>query len=443
MPRCPVCETRYKSSQDLHCPVCDWDLQAHHFLIGLMPEVAQKENTRLAWARRVWSAFRAKNEQLQTVQQQLKDRQQAMQQMQSELDQNRNEQTRLAEAANQQDARFGQLQDQLNQANDAVTQLRWELNQLRQTSTFQSPSELQSLISTVDSLPAINLQPFSFQVITLDTKGQIINQTLETAQYFRENLGAGLALDMIWIPGGSFWMGSPETEVGRDAHESPQHAVTLQSFCLGRFPITQAQWHAIAQLPQVQRPLNLDPSNFKGKDLPVDQVSWHDAVEYCARLAHHSQRSYRLPTEAEWEYACRAGTASPFNVGDTITSDWANYDGSYAYAEELEGHYWQRTTPMEKFSIANAFGVSDMHGNVWEWCADSWHDDYQDAPMNGSSWQSEESESRRVLRGGAWYCLPSLCRSAQRHWDHVDQGGSGTSFRVACTVSQRLGNSNS
>jgi formylglycine-generating enzyme required for sulfatase activity len=243
-----------------------------------------------------------------------------------------------------------------------------------------------------------------------------------------------LFLNLVCLLEGTFLMGSPEDEAGRESHETPQHRVSLQSFCLSQFPITQAQWQAIAFLPQVNRPLNSDPSNFKGGDLPVEQVCWHDAVEFCARLTRFTGRHYRLPSEAEWEYACRAGTNTPFHFGETITSNLANYDGSYTYKAEAQGQYRQRTTSVGSLEVANSFGLYDLHGNVWEWCADSWHEDYRDAPVDGSVWDSNCSDNRRVLRGGAWYCLPNLCRSAQRHWELEDHGGSGTSFRVACSV---------
>ncbi|NEO21280.1 MAG: formylglycine-generating enzyme family protein, partial [Moorea sp. SIO4A5] len=126
---------------------------------------------------------------------------------------------------------------------------------------------------------------------------------------------------MVAIPEGSFIMGSPETEEGHTNDESPQHRVTVTSFFMGKYPVTQAQWQAVAALPQVNRELEPDPSHFKGKNRPVEQVSWYDAVEFCERLSQYTKRPYRLPSEAEWEYACRAGTTTPFHFGETITTD--------------------------------------------------------------------------------------------------------------------------
>ncbi len=253
-------------------------------------------------------------------------------------------------------------------------------------------------------------------------------------QCFNEDLGNGVILEVVNLPGGTFWMGSPSSEEGRDANEGPQHQVTILPFSMGKFPVTQAQWRAIAVLPRVNRYLDPDSSNFKGTDRPVEQVSWYDAVEFCARLAKVTGRDYRLPSEAEWEYACRAGTITPFHFGETITPDLANYDGNYPYGSGLKGLYRKQTTPVGSFQVANAFGLYDMHGNVWEWCADPWHKNYLLAPSDGSVWENSCDGNYRLLRSGLWYCLPKLCRAAQRHWEQPDNGGSGIGFRVACSL---------
>jgi formylglycine-generating enzyme required for sulfatase activity len=149
---------------------------------------------------------------------------------------------------------------------------------------------------------------------------------------------------MVLIPGGSFLMGSPEAEPDRSDNEGPQHKVTVPPFFMGRYPITQAQWRAVAALPQIKREPRPDPSRFKGDNRPVEQVNWYDAVEFCARLSAHTGRAYRLPTEAEWEYACRAGTTTPFAVGETITTEVANYDGNYTYNNGPKGEDRRETT---------------------------------------------------------------------------------------------------
>jgi formylglycine-generating enzyme required for sulfatase activity len=231
----------------------------------------------------------------------------------------------------------------------------------------------------------------------------------------------------VLIPDGTFLMGQTEAEkaelirqVGEEdyasyyARELPQHEVTVPPFFMGRYPVTQAQWQAVARLPQVEQALNPDPSRFKGDNRPVEYVSWYDAVEFCARLSAHTGRPYRLPTEAEWEYACRAGTTTPFAFGETLTTEIANYNGDYTYANDPKGEYRKETTPVDHFGIANAFGLSDMHGNVWEWCQDHWHSNYKGAPVDGSAWLSEDEGVVRILRGGSWIDNPRHCRSAYR-----------------------------
>ncbi|MFM6603662.1 MAG: formylglycine-generating enzyme family protein, partial [Dolichospermum sp.] len=181
-----------------------------------------------------------------------------------------------------------------------------------------------------------------------------------------------LELEMIAIPGGTFVMGSLEGEEESRSEEKPQHQVTIKPFLMGEYPITQAQWRAVAELPQVNQKLQPNPSRFKRANRPVEQVSWHDAIEFCARLSNHTKKPYRLPSEAQWEYACRAGTTTPFHFGETITTDLANYCGDYAYGRGQKGAYREETTEVGNFP-PNAFGLHDMHGNVWEWCQDDWH----------------------------------------------------------------------
>ncbi|MFM5961732.1 MAG: formylglycine-generating enzyme family protein, partial [Dolichospermum sp.] len=163
--------------------------------------------------------------------------------------------------------------------------------------------------------------------------------------------------------------------------------------------------------------LQPNPSRFEGANRPVEQVSWYEAVEFCARLSRIENKVYRLPTEAEWEYACRAGTTTPFYCGETISTDLANYDGDYTYGDGLKGVDRQQTTGVGSFP-SNPFGLYDMHGNVWEWCEDTWHDNYKNAPTDGTAW-ADLSDNRKVLRGGSWYLHPVSCRSASRNWNNA------------------------
>jgi formylglycine-generating enzyme required for sulfatase activity/uncharacterized caspase-like protein len=263
---------------------------------------------------------------------------------------------------------------------------------------------------------------FEFDIVKVDAQGQIINRSRGHAEFFAEDLGNGVALDMVSIPGGKFLMGSPESEEGRYDSESPQHTVTVPPFFMGKFPVTQAQWKAVAGFDKVKIDLEPDPSNFKGGNRPVESVSWDDAVEFCARLAKKTGKVYRLPSEAEWEYACRAGTTTPFYFGETITTDLANYRGTdweykgtiYPgnYGQAPKGEYREQTTDVGKFP-ANPFGLFDMCGNVWELCQDEWHENYNNAPTDGSAWLAG-NDNQSLLRGGSWGSDPRHCRSANR-----------------------------
>ncbi|MEB3359179.1 MAG: formylglycine-generating enzyme family protein [Synechococcales bacterium] len=256
------------------------------------------------------------------------------------------------------------------------------------------------------------------------------------------DLADAIPLWMMQIPGGVFTMGSPDNEPGRDDDEGPQREVAVPDFFMGRYPVTQAQWRAVAALPAEGRSLDPDPSRFKGENRPVEKVSWEDAVEFCARLsrlaesrlAKHTKRPYRLPGEAEWEYACRAGTQTPFYFGKTLTTDVANYCGQYTYDGGPNGKYRGETTPVDHFGIANAFGLSDMHGNVYEWCQDYWHENYEGAPTDGSAWIEGGDSSIRIVRGGSWLYDPRSCRSSNRFRYDADYRNYVTGFRVCCSA---------
>ncbi|MGB8698842.1 MAG: formylglycine-generating enzyme family protein [Thermosynechococcaceae cyanobacterium] len=270
-------------------------------------------------------------------------------------------------------------------------------------------------------------------------------------QYFEEHLGRDETLAMMLIPPGSFMMGAPESELESGDDERPQHNVNISPFFMGKYPVTQAQWKAIAEKPQINREIALDPSHFKNEtgDLPVECVSWLDAVEFCDRLSRYTHRPYRLPSEAEWEYACRAGTTTPFHFGETITTELANYRGtdnpeydwSGSYGAGPKGIYREKTTPVGSFGVANDFGLYDMHGNVWEWCEDHWHDTYTSAPTDGRAWidnaDKSDENARRLLRGGSWYNIPRTCRSARRvNFIAGVEVNFNFGFRVVCSAAR-------
>ncbi|WP_427159547.1 formylglycine-generating enzyme family protein [Aliinostoc sp. HNIBRCY26] len=266
------------------------------------------------------------------------------------------------------------------------------------------------------------LQNFEFETVRVNAQGRITAKARRIAQHFVENLGNGVTLEMVAIPGGAFIMGSPESEPGRSADESPQRNVTLKPFFIGKYEITQAQYQTI---------MGNNPAIFKGENRPVEQISWDDAVEFCKKLSNITGRNYRLPSEAEWEYACRAGTNTPFHFGETITAELANYDASQTYASAPQGLFRRQTTPVGSFP-ANAFGLYDMHGNVLEWCQDGWHDNYHGAPVDGSVWINENDNRIGMLRGGFLSFSPIHCRSAARYSYYRDERVNYFGFRVVC-----------
>ena len=267
-----------------------------------------------------------------------------------------------------------------------------------------------------------------------ETGSNLILQTQKArAQYFTEDLGNGIGLDMVLVPAGRFLMGSSEDEPERSEQEGPQHWVSVPSFFMGRYPVTQVQWRVVANLEPVARELNPDPSRFKGDDCPIEQIEWHDAMEFCQRLSRATGRDYGLPSEAQWEYACRARTSTPFFFGDTISPDLANYNASEAFADGPIGQYRGGTTPVGSF-FANTFGLWDMHGNVWEWCLDCLHEDYDGAPSDGSAWGIANEGKYAVLRGGSWFEGPEACRSAQRYRAFPGTWFHNIGFRVVCAA---------
>jgi formylglycine-generating enzyme required for sulfatase activity/uncharacterized caspase-like protein len=288
------------------------------------------------------------------------------------------------------------------------------------------------LIVRVPSLPGT--QAFEFTVVMVNVKGKEISRRRGQANYLTEDLGNGVTLEMVYIPGGEFSMGSPESKGKQYSNEKPQHSVTVKPFLISKYPITQAQWTEVASLPEVRQKLKLHPSPHRGKSHPVTKVSWHDAVKFCAHLSQKTGHEYRLPTEAEWEYACRAGTTTPFHFGETITSDLANYDARQSYRSKSQGIYREVTTPVGSFQVANPFGLFDMHGNVWEWCLDHWHENYDNAPTNGDEWLDSNENQTRVMRGGSLLNDPSMCRSSSRLHKNVSETFKHVGFRIVFSL---------
>ena len=249
------------------------------------------------------------------------------------------------------------------------------------------------------------------------------------AKYITLDLAENITLDLIGIPGGKFLMGSLEEELEREKEESPQHQVSVRPFLLGKYPVTQAQWQAI---------MGNNPAKFADSDVskskkPVERVSWFDSVLFCEKLSQMIGREFRLPTEAEWEYACRGKTITPFHYGSTIGTGLANYNGEDIYGSGFEGENRCETTDVNSFP-PNLFGLYDLHGNVAEWCADSWHNNYNNAPTDGSAWTSNNPKDARVLRGGSWLHIPGACRSAQRIKSEPKSKSDAFGFRIAASI---------
>ena len=234
-----------------------------------------------------------------------------------------------------------------------------------------------------------------------------------------EGLGEATPLEMVKISGGKFLMGALDSEKESRDSERPQHEVTVPNFFMGKYPVTQAQYEAV---------MGKNPLHFKenGVNRPVEKVSWNNAKEFCRKLSELTGKNYRLPSEAEWEYACRAGTQTKYYFGDSDS----NLDEFAWYGSNSES----RTHEVGE-KLANAFGLHDMHGNVWEWCEDSWHDNYKKAPTDGSAWVDKKSEGY-VSRGGSWSNYAVNCRSAFRDngfnadFDLINSNG----FRVVSDI---------
>lgn len=252
-----------------------------------------------------------------------------------------------------------------------------------------------------------------FVTVTLDERGRVVSQQIKTAEYFTEDLGNGVTMDMVRIPGGRFLMGSPPTEQERLNDEGPQHWVTVKEFYMGRFEVTCAQWKAVSNYAHLGLNSCSSGDIAKNDQMPVVYVDRIEAVEFCNSLSKKTGKVYRLPSEAEWEYAARAGTTTAFAFGPTITPQIVNYNGNYPYGSVSKGIYRTYTVPVGSLGVANAFGLFDMHGNVFEWVQDGWHDNYNEAPDDGSAWEVKEN-GRSLLRGGSYSSRGYRCRSAYR-----------------------------
>ncbi len=300
-------------------------------------------------------------------------------------------------------------------------QTPWENSSIREPFYF-SEDILGSTPLSIPDLPAAagNLSGTSFAVPFFNSAGEQTRLIKKTVQTFVENRAG---LELVRIEGGQFKMGTNGSELEKAyndakkrndplmnqiATEMPVHQVKVNGFYMGRYEITQAQWkNVMGDLPK-----NIPPE-FLGPDLPIINVTWSQANDFCQKLSLLTQREYRLPTEAEWEYAAKAGNDWPFSFGESINSNVANFMATVPYLSGSKSEYRKTLVPVGSLRAFNAFGVADLHGNVWEWTADNWSEDYSDAPTDGSARQAS-GERHRVVRGGGWDSTGNNCRSAAR-----------------------------
>jgi formylglycine-generating enzyme required for sulfatase activity len=298
------------------------------------------------------------------------------------------------------------------------------------------------------TLPAAESRTLSFVTGSVDSTGRVTRRTSAESAGRIEKLAGRVSLTMVEIPAGRVLMGSSArqlrslrseysrhgasaAEVGNVLRrEMPQHVVHQQNFLIGRTEVTQAQWAVVASWEPVGGRLRENPSETRGAELPVTNVSWRDAEEFCKRLSAKTKQTYRLPSEAEWEYACRAGTAGPFNLGPAISPAVANYHSRFPFGEVSPEGERGRPIAAGQLRLANAFGLYDMHGNVWEWCADFWHADYSGAPSDGRVWINGGDDSLRPVRGGGWNDIAFFARSSLRAPQPLDKTSPWIGFRV-------------
>jgi len=282
----------------------------------------------------------------------------------------------------------------------------------------------------VPEIPEIQLYPFRYEVAKIRvTESKETKGISREWRQFVEQIAEDLMLEMVYVPSGDFVMGASKKEERSYDNERPQHSVAIPAFLMGKYPITQEQYEAV---------MGTNPSYFKHKPdsplCPVENVSWEDAQEFCKKLSKLTGREYKLPSEAQWEYACRAGTTTPFHFGETISTKVANYNGNNTYGIGEKGEYRKKTTPVGYFKVANEFGLYDMHGNVWEWCEDDWHGNYKGSPTDDTVWidakSKENNNTFHPLRGGSWNFNPEECRSASRNGYSLGQRTYDFGFRV-------------
>ena len=427
MPNCPICETEYIDVKGHICVTCGFDLTPYPISMNGIPEVyLDRERGKLKWGQKLWIQLQEKSNLSQTEHEKIlqaqTDLQQRFEWINGENAYFKQRITQLETALRQAETNKESQQNQ----NKELEQQNQQLIANQQTAQGEI-RKLQSQITQLNEQlnpprPRSHLQTFRFetaQITSYDSHSIQIQRSQKEAKQFVHDLGNGIKLEMVEIPAGRFLMGAVPNEANASSAEYPQHSVNIPSFFMSKYQITQSQYKQV---------MGTNPSIFKGDLLlPVEHVNWEEAKAFCAKLGH----PYRLPSEAEWEYACRAGSIKPFYFGDTISPSMVNYNGDLPYAGASKGERRAKTTRVGSFA-ANRFGLFDMHGNVWEWCEDDWQNNYNGVPVDGSAWKTSGNTEFHVLRGGSWHYDAYHCRSASRY--KYDLGDGHVGFRVASSI---------
>ena len=292
-------------------------------------------------------------------------------------------------------------------------------------STIQLPSNQSR--KTLSVQIENQVRTYLFETFQVDRYGEPLKVKKRQATAFFEDLGNGVTLEMVKIPAGTFTMGAGIAEESANEDEYPPRKASVTEFWIGKYAITQAQWQQFVASHQDSKPALTANQHNK----PANSIFWTEAVECCHWLSQLSGKDYRLPSQIQWEYACRANTTTPFYFGETLTPEIANYNGNYSYSQGPKGLYRQQTTEVGSFP-PNAFGLYDMHGNVWEWCLDNWHDVHQS--QDKSDRVRRLSGQRKVLKGGSWFYQPTDCRSAHRLTYPFHNRSDDVGFRVVCVL---------
>ena len=446
MAECPICATPYQEGSSKTCSHCGFDLTPYPQTLGQIPTAyLEKEESQLESVRQMWVKLQneaqkqkqiiAQLEKLnQTQARQFQQAEKTTQELKNQIQELKRRQQQYVQAQETFKRQITQLNKEKQTKNEQLTDLTQENRQLKEENRTQK----QQLIDLRGKNEQLREENYSLLKQKLAEATNIINnRSQETAKYFTEDLGNGVTLDMVYIPAGSFMMGTDDAEIARLCkeyaisknwfkNEVPQHRVTLNAFYMAKYPITQAQYQAI---------MGSNPSHFSNAknaplskggwgDYPVEEVSWDMAQQFCQKLSQKTGKKYKLPSEAQWEYACRAGSTTKYYFGDDDNQlgDYAWYDDN----SNCQTHAVGEKKP-------NQWGLYDMLGNVPEWCEDDYADKYKNTPRDGTSYINPSMKCK-CLRGDIFLDSIFVFRCAFRESDDPSKNDL-IGFRVACVVS--------